>query len=137
MLGGGVIARVLDDAFAHVEGQVEAAKARRSAARTMLHDAQGVQVVVEAQADAAHALVERLFAGVAERRMADVVGQGQRLGQVFVQPQRRATVRAICATSMVWVRRLRKWSEARLVKTWVLSSRRRKARACTMRSRSR
>ena len=38
---------------------------------------------------------------------------------------------------MVWVRRERKWSEAREVKTWVLPARRRKARAWTMRSRSR
>ena len=32
-------------------------------------------------------------------------------------PRALAQVRAICATSMVWVSRLRKWSEARLVKT--------------------
>ncbi len=34
MVGGGVVARVLDDAFAHGQGQVEAAKGRRSAPQT-------------------------------------------------------------------------------------------------------
>ena len=32
--------------------------------------------------------VERLLAGVAERRVADVVRQAQRLGQVLVEPER-------------------------------------------------
>src|SRR5665213_2533963 len=53
------------------------------------------------------------------------------------RPSADATWRATCATSMVWVRRLRKWSEARLVKTCVLPARRRNARDCTIRSRSR
>jgi hypothetical protein len=136
VLVGAVVAGVLDDAFADAEGEVEAAVGG-VALLEVLDDAQGVEVVVEAQAVALEALVEGALAGVAEGRMADVVDQGEGLGEVFVEAEGAATQRAICATSMVWVRRLRKWSEARLVKTWVLPARRRKARACTMRSRSR
>ena len=32
--------------------------------------------------------LQRVLAAMAERRMAEVMGQAQRLGQVFVQPQR-------------------------------------------------
>ncbi len=50
-------------------------------------------------------------------------------------------MRAICVTSRVWVRRLRKWSlggsSGRRAKTWVLPARRRKARAWRMRAASR
>jgi hypothetical protein len=54
-----------------------------------------------------------------------------------LSPSEAATSRAICTTSMVCVKRLRKWSDALLVNTWVLPARRRNARAWTMRSRSR
>ena len=48
-------------------------------------------------------------------RMADVVRQRQRLGQLRVQPQcSRPAVRAICVTSSVCVSRLRKWSDGRV-----------------------
>ena len=50
-------------------------------------DAQGVQVVVEAQAMDLQARVESLFAGVAEGRMADVVDQRQGLGQLRIEAQ--------------------------------------------------
>ena len=111
---------------------------RRVALLEVLDDAQRMQIVVEPPSMIAQAPVQRPLAGVAKRRMPDVVDQRQRLRQIFVQPQRRRrTARAICATSIVWVSRLRKWSEARLVNTCVLPARRRKARACTMRSRSR
>jgi hypothetical protein len=106
------------------------------------HDAQGVEVVVEAQAVGFRHFVESLFAGVAEGRMADVVDQRQGLGQFRIQAQGAARVRAIWVTSSVCVRRLRKWSEVaesagRRVKTWVLPARRRKARECRMRAASR
>jgi hypothetical protein len=51
--------------------------------------------------------VERAFAGMAEGRMAEIVGKRQRLGQVLVGAGLRASARAICATSSVWVRRER------------------------------
>ncbi len=134
--GGGVVAGVLDDAFADGEGEVEAAVGG-VALLEVLADAEGVEVVVEAEAVALEAVVEGALAGVAEGRVADVVDEGEGLGEVFVEAEAAATSRAICATSMVWVRRERKWSEAREVKTWVLPARRRKARDWTMRSRSR
>ena len=52
-------------------------------------DPQRVLVVAEAPAEAlVQRTVERLLAGVPERRMAEVVAQPDRLGQVLVQPQR-------------------------------------------------
>src|SRR5665647_1763451 len=50
-------------------------------------DAQRLGVVVEA-AEFAQRLVERALAGVAERRVAEIVRQRQRLGQVLVKPER-------------------------------------------------
>ena len=74
-----VVARVFDDAFAHFEGQVQAAKGG-VALFEIFHDAQGVQVVVEEESVGAHGGVERFFAGVAERRMAEVMHQRKRFG---------------------------------------------------------
>ena len=72
----------------------------------MIDDSQRLQVVLEA-AELAHALVERVLAGMAERRVAEVVGEADRLDEVLVQLSARATVRAICATSSECVRRVR------------------------------
>ena len=83
----GVIARMFDDAFAHFEGEIQAGKIE-IALLELLDDAQRVQIVIEALAVLAHALVELLFAGVAEGRMADVVDQRQRLGKIRIQTQR-------------------------------------------------
>ena len=46
-----------------------------------------LRVVIEA-AERREALVERALAGVAERRMAEVVGQRQRLGEILVEAER-------------------------------------------------
>ena len=46
-----------------------------------------LRVVVEA-AERGQAAIERALAGMAERRMAEVVGERQRLGQVLVERQR-------------------------------------------------
>ena len=54
-----------------------------------------------------HRGVQRLLAGMAERRVAEIVRQRHRLGEILVEPQRAASVRAICATSSVWVSRVR------------------------------
>ena len=51
--------------------------------------------------------VQRLFAGMAERRVAKIVRQRHRLGQVFVGAKLRARLRANCATSSEWVSRVR------------------------------
>src|SRR5665213_3205030 len=53
-----------------------------------LYDAQRVQVVVEPKAVAAEAFVQCTLAGVAEGRVADVVDQRKRLGQIDVQAKR-------------------------------------------------
>ncbi len=84
---GAIVARVLDDSFAHAQRQVQPAM-RRVALLEVLHDAQRVQVVVEAQPVPLQAFIQRAFPGVPERRVADVVDQRQRLCQVLVQPQR-------------------------------------------------
>ena len=82
-----VVVRVLDDAFAHFEGQVQAAEGG-VALFEIFDDAEGVQVVVEEEAVLAHGGVERFFAGVAEGRMADVVDQGQGFGEIDVEAER-------------------------------------------------
>ena len=46
-----------------------------------------VEIVVEVLAVRAHAQIELLFAGVAEGRMADVVREGQRFGEIGIQMQ--------------------------------------------------
>jgi hypothetical protein len=55
----------------------------------VLDDTQCVEVVVEAPPMADEALIERALAGMPEGWMADVVDQGKRLRQVFIQPKRR------------------------------------------------
>ena len=81
-----VIVRVLDDAFAHLESQVQAAKGR-VALLEIFDDAKGVQIVVEVESVLAHGRVERLLAGVAEGRMADVVNESQRFGEINVEAE--------------------------------------------------
>ena len=87
MVGGFVVARVLDDAFADGESEVEAAM-RGVTLLEVFADAEGVEVVVETQAVALEALVEGALAGVAEGRVADVMHQREGLGEVLVQAQR-------------------------------------------------
>ena len=53
----------------------------------LVHHAQALQVVLEA-AVLRHAGIERVLARVAERRVAEVVRQGDRFHQVLVEPQR-------------------------------------------------
>ena len=74
---------VLEDAFAAFEGEVEPGKLR-VALLELIHHAQRLQVVLEA-AVVAHAVVERVLAGVTERRVAEVVRQADRLRQRLVQ----------------------------------------------------
>ena len=50
------------------------------------HDPQGLRVVVEA-AMGFQAGIERALAGMAERRMAEIMRQRQRLGEVLVEPE--------------------------------------------------
>src|SRR6267142_1028922 len=54
----------------------------------LLNDAQRVQIVIEKTAVHAHQLVELSLAGMAERRMADVVNESESFGELVVQAQR-------------------------------------------------
>src|SRR4051794_20971499 len=77
---------MLDDAFAHGEGEIEAAEGGIALLEPG-DDAKSVQVVIEAQAVVAEGLIERLFAGVAEGWMADVVCEGERFGEFGVEAE--------------------------------------------------
>ena len=71
---------MLGDAVADFPGEVQAA----AVVLEQIDDAQALLVVVEA---AGHQLVDDAFAGVAERRVAEVVAERDRFGQLLVQPQ--------------------------------------------------
>ena len=77
---------MLQDALARLEHQVQAVEGAVALFQRVDH-AQALQVVLEA-AVVLHAVVQRVLAGVAERRVAEVVRQRDRFDQVFVQPQR-------------------------------------------------
>src|SRR5438105_8454409 len=84
-LGHGLVrAGVLEDAVAHLFCEIETA----AVALERLDDAQRMLVVAEAAAAAlAQELVERLLAGVSERRVPEVVPEPYRLDEVLVQAQ--------------------------------------------------
>ena len=77
---------MLDQSLERLLGQVEAVEIG-VAALELGDEAQAVAVVVEA-AVRCHAGVERVLAGVAERRVAEIVAERHRLGEFFVEPQR-------------------------------------------------
>ena len=79
---GAVVARVLDDALAHAQRQIESAM-RGVPLLEVLDDAQRVNIVVEAAAVTAQAAVERPLSSVAEGRMTDVVDECERFGEVL------------------------------------------------------
>ena len=83
---GGVVTRMLDDAFADSEGEVEAAICG-GAFFEPGNNTEGMQVVIEPQAVGAEGTVKGLFAGMAEGWMANVVGERERFSQVDVQTQ--------------------------------------------------
>ena len=72
--------RVLGDAVAHFPGEVQAA----AVVLEHVDDAQALLVVVEA---AGHQPVDDPLAGMAERRVAEIVAERDRFGQLLVQPQ--------------------------------------------------
>ena len=74
---------VLDDAFQRFPGQVEPVEFGVAMLQRG-HDAQGLRVVVEA-AMGLQAGIQRPLAGMAERRMAEVVRQRQGFRQVLVE----------------------------------------------------
>ena len=74
---------------------------------------------------------------MAEGRVAEIVRERQRLGEIFVEPERPSQGTGDLRHLDVWVRRVRKWSPSWNTKTCVLCFRRRKAVAWMIRSRSR
>src|SRR6266436_1054086 len=71
-----IIARMLDDAFANFKRKIQPGKIE-IALLELFDDSQRVEIVIEAAALRAHQLVELALASIAERRMADVVYQGE------------------------------------------------------------
>ncbi len=82
-----------------VEGQIFAFERR--------HDAQRLGVVVEA-AVSLHGAIERALAGVAERGMAEVMRQRDRLGQILVEAELAGDRAGDLGDLSEWVSRVRK-----------------------------
>ena len=78
---------MLDNAFAHLEGQVQAGKLRVLLLEGF-DDAQGVQVMVKTVVVASHQPAEDGFTRVAEGRMPHVVDQRQGFHQVGIEAER-------------------------------------------------
>ncbi len=76
---------VLDEPLDRLLRQIEAVEIG-VAALELGDEAQAVAVVVEA-AVGRHASVEGVFAGMAERRVAEIVAERHRLGEFFVKPK--------------------------------------------------
>jgi hypothetical protein len=75
---------VVEDAVADLFGEVEPA----SVPLEDVDDAKGLLVVAEAASEQlAQHVIECLLAGVSERRMTEIVPEGNCLGEVLVQPE--------------------------------------------------
>jgi hypothetical protein len=77
---------MLYDAFAHCEGEIEAAK-RKIAFFEPGDDAEGMEVVVKAERMLVKGFVEGLFAGVAKGWMAYVVSESESLCEFGVKTE--------------------------------------------------
>ncbi len=76
---------VLDQAFECLPGQVQTIKVR-VAPLERGHHAQSLRIVIET-AERRQASIQRALAGMAKRRVAEVVSERQRLGQILIEPQ--------------------------------------------------
>src|SRR5262245_66566653 len=77
---------VLDQAFERLPGEVQSVESGIALLQRD-HHPQRLRIVIEAAAGD-EAAIERALAGMAERGMAEVVGERQRLGQVLDQSAR-------------------------------------------------
>ncbi len=77
------VARMLDDPLPHFKGKIQAGECQ-VALLELFDDPQRVQIMIEPVAIFPHPPVERPFAGMAKRRMPDVVHQGERFGEVGI-----------------------------------------------------
>jgi len=96
---------VLGQALEGLPGEVEAVEAGIAALQAGDHR-QRLGVVVES-AMSGEASIECALAGMAERRMAEVMGERAGLREILVEASARASERAIWVTSRVWVSRVR------------------------------
>src|SRR5882724_1756706 len=78
---------MLDDAFANFKSEIQAGKIEVTLFE-LLDDAQRVQIVIEKTAVRPHQFVELSLAGMPEGRMADIVDESKRFGELGVQAQR-------------------------------------------------
>ena len=74
---------VFDDAFQRLPGEVEAVEQRIFALKLREH-AQRLRIVVEALV-VFHTRIEHIFARMPERRMAEIVGDAERLGEIVIE----------------------------------------------------
>ena len=77
---------MLDDAFAHCKGEIESSEGRVALFEPG-DNAEGMEVVVEAERVMVENLVEGLFAGMSEGRMAYVVSKGESLGEFGIKAE--------------------------------------------------
>jgi hypothetical protein len=77
---------VLDDALTHLKGKIQTAELRVSFLE-QIYNAEGVQIVFERFAKHAHLTIKLLFAHMTERRMTQIMCQGQSLGVLVVKRQ--------------------------------------------------
>ena len=85
---GSVIVRMLDDAFANLEGEIQAGKIEIGTLK-LFDDAKRLKIVIEARPVGAHQLVELVFSSVAEGRMPDVMDEGESFGKFRIKAERR------------------------------------------------
>jgi ribose transport system substrate-binding protein len=86
VVGSRIVAGVLDDAFAKGEGEVEPAVGCIALLEPG-DDAQGVQIVIEGEAVRSQNTIEGFFSRVTERRMTDIVGQRESLGEISIEAE--------------------------------------------------
>jgi len=82
--GGRIIAGMLDDAFANLEGEIQTFESG-IAVLELFDDTQGLGVVIEMTTAGGHELIELFLSGVAKRGMADVVSEGKGFDEFGVE----------------------------------------------------
>ncbi len=75
---------MLDDSFANLKGEIQAGEGEVALLK-FFHDVERVDIVIKTGAVRTHELVESVFAGVAEWRMADIVNECERFGEIGIE----------------------------------------------------
>jgi hypothetical protein len=79
---------MLHDPLADAKGKIQAAM-RGVSLLEVLSNTKCMKIVVEAKTMLLETAIQSPFAGMAKRRVPDVVNQSEGLGKVLIQPQRR------------------------------------------------